>query len=74
MLTLAQTVLRSPLACGETIEFQIRYRQEPLTATIASIEDATLTLKTTTPVDTPASGQSCVLYRGSECIGGGIIQ
>ena len=72
-LTLTTIALRHELAVGEQIEFQIRYRQTPLHATIAAIRKDTLVLTPTEPMETPASGQSCVLYQGSLCIGGGII-
>jgi tRNA U34 2-thiouridine synthase MnmA/TrmU len=44
-----------------------------MTALIATITDSTLTLQPTDTLERPASGQSCVLYRGSLCLGGGII-
>jgi len=48
---------------------QFRYRGEALSVSITEKGS----LKTKDPMPTPSSGQSCVLYRGDECLGGGII-
>jgi tRNA-specific 2-thiouridylase len=72
-LSLENVCLRQPLTSGEEIEMQIRYRQTPFVATVASVDDNTLVLTPKNAMERPASGQSCVLYRGSLCIGGGII-
>lgn len=62
------------LAVGDTVSFQTRYRQAPSTGTIEEITSSGLQLLPSTDVDQAASGQSCVLYRGTLCLGGGIIQ
>ncbi len=72
-LTLEQVNLTTSLAVGAPISFQIRYRQKPQTATVSAITDTSLTLTLAAASDVPASGQSCVLYDGSRCLGGGII-
>ncbi len=51
------------------IEAQFRYRQTPFAVRL--LPNGTLELKVTT--EAVAAGQSCVLYRGSLCLGGGII-
>lgn len=72
-VTLENTVVRHDLQLGQTIELQYRYRQAPFTATVATISPDSLGLELTTENETPAVGQSCVLYLGSLCLGGGII-
>jgi tRNA-specific 2-thiouridylase len=72
-LTLFSTVLRETLTEGETLEAQFRYRQKPFAVTVKNITDNSLTLLPLEEVDQPAAGQSCVLYKGTHCIGGGII-
>ncbi len=72
-LTLTNVVLRTPITAGEEVEFQIRYRQQPLKATVTAIDAEVIRLKPTESTEKPASGQSCVLYAGSLCIGGGIL-
>lgn len=53
---------------GAEYSAQFRYRQHPIRVRIAS--------ETVTPLeatDMPSAGQSCVIYDGDECLGGGII-
>ena len=73
VITLTNTVLRSPLNIGDTIQAQFRYRQVPFKVTITSQSNDALTLSVVEATEQPAAGQSCVLYRDSHCIGGGII-
>lgn len=65
--------LRSELKEGEVTEAQFRYRQKPFVIKILDIDSDKITIQPKASVEVPASGQSCVLYRGSHCIGGGII-
>ncbi len=62
-----------PWTVGETYAIQTRYRQTPTTARIISITDTQITIEHTEAADAAAVGQSCVLYLGNECVGGGII-
>lgn len=57
----------------QTLEIQTRYRQQPHQATIQSVDGETLTLTVTETSGAASIGQSCVLYRGDKCLGGGII-
>ncbi len=59
---------------GEKIEVQTRYRQKPSVCTIQSFENGLLTLSYTEESEEVSIGQSCVLYDGLRCVGGGIIQ
>ncbi len=63
------------VACmpGAPVALQIRYRQTPHEATIISHHQGELTLSLQESLEVPAAGQSCVLYDGTRCIGGGII-
>lgn len=55
------------------IEIQTRYRQKPVACEIINIEDQKLALKYIEGAEEASLGQSCVLYDGSRCVGGGII-
>ncbi|MBI4086674.1 tRNA 2-thiouridine(34) synthase MnmA [Candidatus Kaiserbacteria bacterium] len=56
-----------------TIEIQIRYRQKPVPATVEITGATTATVTPLAPLDLPAAGQSCVVYDGDTCLGGGIV-
>ncbi len=58
---------------GQTLQLQNRYRQTPIPAVVEAITGDTLRLTLSEQIDQPAHGQSCVLYNGSHCLGGGII-
>jgi tRNA-specific 2-thiouridylase len=72
-LTLETPVLRKPLTSGDELSAQFRYRQPPMAVAVTTVAEHSLTIEPLVPIDRPAAGQSCVLYRGTECIGGGII-
>lgn len=50
-----------------------RYRQKPFPIKI-SFESGYLSVHPKDDVEKPSPGQSCVIYRGDECIGGGVIR
>lgn len=66
-------ILRGELKVGDELEAQTRYRQKPFIVSITDVTATTLTITPKETVETPAVGQSCVLYKGEVCIGGGII-
>lgn len=58
----------------ETCEAQFRYRQKPFAVRLASGGNGRVMLTVVdSHVDMPSPGQSCVLYQGDACLGGGII-
>jgi tRNA-specific 2-thiouridylase len=72
-VTLYNYVLRSPIEIDETLTAQTRYRQKPCTVSLIAQTDTTLVVKIESENEAVAKGQSCVLYRGEVCLGGGII-
>lgn len=70
---LSDLTLRSPLVPGDKLHAQFRYRQTPIPITITDIKMNTLTLSVDIESEETSLGQSCVLYRGDLCLGGGII-
>ncbi|HMO82920.1 MAG TPA: tRNA 2-thiouridine(34) synthase MnmA [Candidatus Paceibacterota bacterium] len=72
-LKLTNTVLRKRPEVGEEFLIQTRYRQNPVLAKILFTTEAETVLQLLEESEAVALGQSCVLYQGSHCIGGGII-
>ena len=72
-LTLENINLRQVITIGQTLEVQIRYRQVPVPVTVTHTTDTQIVLTPATVTEPAASGQSCVLYQGSLCLGGGIV-
>lgn len=52
---------------------QARYRQSPEAGCVKSIKSGKLEIVLKKPIKSVAPGQSAVLYKGKECVGGGII-
>jgi tRNA-specific 2-thiouridylase len=73
-IILKEVVLRNKLTSEDKVEVQFRYRQKPIQAVVRARDNQELQITILEQSDKPASGQSCVLYRGSHCLGGGIIQ
>jgi tRNA-specific 2-thiouridylase len=72
-IAITNVVLRTQLAVASTLEIQIRYRQTPVPAVVSSVGTQTIVLTLREPISATAAGQSCVLYQGVHCLGGGII-
>jgi tRNA-uridine 2-sulfurtransferase len=70
---LRNLVLRVKIEVGQTLEAQIRYRQKPFKVMCEKIDGDNIYLIPQTEIEYPTEGQSCVLYLGDHCIGGGII-
>ena len=58
---------------NETIHVQTRYRQKPTACRIRDVSEDSLTLQFVEEAELISHGQSCVLYKGMQCCGGGII-
>ncbi|MBY0309830.1 tRNA 2-thiouridine(34) synthase MnmA [Patescibacteria group bacterium] len=72
-LMLHSVTLRNPFIAGDTIAYQTRYRQNPNSAIVTSVSEGSVVITPNGTYEAAASGQSCVLYQGEECLGGGII-
>ena len=72
-MTLENPILRTTVSVGDTVEAQFRYRQTPCTVTVVEVSVNKIIIVPVSPTAKPAVGQSCVLYLGSHCIGGGMI-
>ncbi|MFN2432764.1 MAG: aminomethyltransferase beta-barrel domain-containing protein, partial [Gemmatimonadota bacterium] len=59
---------------GVLVEVQIRHRQAPVEARVAQLPVGALRLELAEPVSGVAPGQSAVLYRADQVLGGGIIR
>ncbi len=73
-ILVSDLVLRSSVMVDEEYEAQTRYRQTPFKVRVKKVDGDKLELYLLDSTDAVASGQSCVLYKGSLCIGGGIIK
>lgn len=65
--------LEEPLASGDRCEVQIRYRSKPIPANALAVSGGTVRLALDEPARAVAPGQSGVLYRGDQVLGGGVI-
>jgi tRNA-specific 2-thiouridylase len=52
---------------------QFRYRQTPVPITIREATQTKAKLQLANSTETPAAGQSAVLYDGARCLGGGVV-
>jgi len=73
LYNLCEVTLRSQVTVGDVLDTQFRYRQTPFAVRVVSKTDATLTITPLEKTERPAAGQSCVFYRDSHCIGGGML-
>lgn len=73
-IILRNIVLREVVEVGAKLEIQTRYRQTPFLVEVTAVtaEEISLLVQDTV-AETASVGQSCVLYQGELCLGGGII-
>jgi tRNA-specific 2-thiouridylase len=64
----------SAAAMGAECEAQLRAHGEPHPARVVTSDGDTVRIRFDSPVDQAAPGQSVVLYRGDEVLGGGLIR
>jgi tRNA-specific 2-thiouridylase len=67
-------VADEPPAAGARLTAKLRYRQVDQACTVASIEAGGMTIEFDQHQRAATPGQSIVLYRGEECLGGGMIE
>lgn len=72
-INLQKIVLRQDISVKDILDVQIRYRQTPFKARVAEINSDSMVIIPEANTEQPATGQSCVLYKGSLCIGGGTL-
>lgn len=72
-LILSNITLRQPISESEVVDYQIRYRQTPLQGEVISVTADQVILRPLAANPAPAAGQSCVIYKETLCVGGGII-
>lgn len=72
-LSLVTPNLNVAITENETLLAQTRYRQKPFAVKIIEQTPEKIYLTVVEPSESVAAGQSCVLYRGVQCVGGGII-
>lgn len=65
--------LETPPVSGDTVLAQVRHRAPVMPATVIASSGARIELAFSDPVSAVSPGQSLVLYRDSQVLGGGII-
>jgi tRNA-specific 2-thiouridylase len=70
----ANWVTGNPPEEGGMYDVMIRYRTKPAQAELFALHDETFRLKFNKELRGVTPGQVAVLYRGDECLGGGVIQ
>ena len=66
-------LIGQPVELLQTFQLQTRYRQTPVSCKALSITKDKMEIAILGESDAPTAGQSCVLYDGPRCLGGGII-
>jgi tRNA-specific 2-thiouridylase len=72
-IQLHKCVFRGDIKVGDRFEAQNRYRQTPFRIVVSSLTEDGCVITPEETIEAPAKGQSCVLYQGEVCVGGGII-
>jgi tRNA-specific 2-thiouridylase len=72
-ISLTDVVLRDTINPNVPLVAQFRYRQTPFEVSLKLLSETTADVFVKESTERPSSGQSCVLYQGTQCLGGGII-
>jgi tRNA-specific 2-thiouridylase len=72
-VTLGNIMLRTDIDEGDIVSAQFRYRQTPFEIKIVKLESDSVIIEPVNETETPAIGQSCVLYKDTLCLGGGVV-
>jgi tRNA-uridine 2-sulfurtransferase len=72
-IMITSCVFRQKITTGDICHAQTRYRQKPFKVVIKTIAFDQVEIEALEASDALAVGQSCVLYKDSLCLGGGII-
>ncbi len=73
-LTLSQIILHGEIQKGKVYDTRIRYRQKLEKCTIEKIGNDQAVVTFENPQLSASAGQSCVIYDGDLCVGGGVIE
>lgn len=71
-ISLSNVILRAEIS-GRQLSAQFRYRQTPFSVDVSEGNNNQVGVTPKVTQDKPAKGQSCVIYDGSHCLGGGIV-
>jgi tRNA-specific 2-thiouridylase len=74
LLTLSNVILNTEINQDKIYTARVRYRQELKECRLTQLTNGGLEVQFVTPQLNPSKGQSCVIYDGELCIGGGIIE
>jgi tRNA-uridine 2-sulfurtransferase len=66
-------IAKKPSASSFGLKAVVRYRQDAVSCRLTHHRNGTVTIQFRKPVFALAAGQSGVIYRGQECLGGGVI-
>ena len=66
-------ITKRPSALTFGLQAVVRYRQDAVPCRLTHHRNGTVTIRFRKPVFALAAGQSAVIYRGQECLGGGVI-
>ncbi len=72
-VVLAETNWINQPQIGKVYTAQFRYRQKPIEIKVTALNETMSTIVPLADFSAPDYGQSCVIYDGANCLGGGII-